>query len=74
MGVGIGELEDAGIVVSWKFGLWLTLLGFIAAAALQFVPMPSANKGDEMIGPGNVGEAQVVRFTPLPDDETEDCR
>ena len=37
MGVGIGELEDAGIVVSWKFGLWLSLLGFIAAAALQFV-------------------------------------
>ena len=46
MGVGIGELEDAGMVVSWKFGLWLTLLGLIAAAALQFVPMPSANRGD----------------------------
>ena len=54
MGVGIGELEDAGIVVSWKFGLWLSLLGFIAAAALQFVPMPFADRGDEMIGPGNV--------------------
>ena len=44
MGVGIGELEDAGIVISWKFGLWLALLGFIAAAALQFVPMPFADK------------------------------
>ena len=56
MGVGIGELEDAGIVVSWKFGLWLSLLGFIAAAALQFVPMPSADK-DEM--GGNVDVSKV---------------
>ena len=56
MGVGIGELEDAGIVVSWQFGLWLSLLGFIAAAALQFVPMPSADK-DEM--GGNVDVSKV---------------
>ena len=72
MGVGIGELEDTGIVVSWKFGLWLTLLGFIAAAASQFVPMPSANKGDEMIGPGNVDVSGVQSVKPPPADETDD--
>ena len=71
MGVGIGELEDAGIVVSWLFGLWLSLLGFIAAAALQFVPMPFADREHAM--GGNVGKAQEVWFTPLPDDEMEDC-
>ena len=57
MGVGIGELEDAGIAVSWKFGLWLSLLGFIAAAALQFVPMPFADKEHEM--GGNVDVSKV---------------
>ena len=72
MGVGIGELEDAGIVVSWKFGLWLTLLGFIAAAALQFVPMPSADRGDEMIGPGNVDVSGFQSVKPPPGDETDD--
>ena len=71
-GLGIGELEDAGIVVSWKFGLWLSLLGFIAAAALQFVPMPSANKGDEMIGPGNVDVSGFQSVKPPPGDETDD--
>ena len=40
MGVGIGELEDAGIEVNWKFGFWLSLLAFIAAIAVQFVPLP----------------------------------
>ena len=72
MGVGIGELEDAGIVVSWKFGLWLSLLGFIAAAALQFVPMPFADRGDEMIGPGNVDVSGFQSVKPPPDDETDD--
>ena len=72
MGVGIGELEDAGIVVSWKFGLWLALLGFIVAAALQFVPMPFADRGDEMIGPGNVDVSGFQSVKPPPDDETDD--
>ena len=40
MGVGIGELEDAGIEVSLKIGFWLSLLAFIAAIAVQFVPLP----------------------------------
>ena len=73
MGVGIGELEDAGIVVSWQFGLWLSLLGFIAAAALQFVPMPFADKEHAM--GGNVGKVQDWTGPTLADydDETEDC-
>ena len=73
MGVGIGELEDAGIVVSWKFGLWLALLGFIAAAALQFVPMPFADKEHAM--GGNVGKVQDWTGPSLADydDKTEDC-
>ena len=27
LGVGIGELEDAGIGISWKAGFWLSLAG-----------------------------------------------
>ena len=73
LGVGIGELEDAGIGISWKFGLWLTLLGFIAAAALQFVPTPFADKEHAM--GGNVGKVQDWTGPSLADydDETEDC-
>ena len=40
LGVGIGELEDAGIAISWKIGFWLALVGYIAAIAIQFVPLP----------------------------------
>ena len=40
LGVGIGELEEAGIKISWEFGLWLSLLALVAAAAVQFVPLP----------------------------------
>ena len=40
LGVGIGELGDAGIEISWKFGFWLALIGYIAAIVLQFVPLP----------------------------------
>ena len=40
LGVGIGELEDAGIGISWKVGLWLALVGYIAAIVIQFVPLP----------------------------------
>ena len=43
MGVSIGELEEAGIDVSIKFGLWLTLVGFMAAGVVQFVPLLSRN-------------------------------
>ena len=44
LGVGIGELEEAGLSISWEYGLWLSLLFFIAAAVLQFVPMPKTEQ------------------------------
>ena len=43
MGVGIGEFEEAGIGISWEIGLWLSLLAFIAAGAVQFVPLPDTD-------------------------------
>ena len=46
MGVGIGELEEAGVGISWKFGLWLSLLAFIGAIAVQFVPLPGTDRSD----------------------------
>ena len=42
LGVGIGEIEEAGVEINWKIGLWLTLLGYLVAIALQFVPLPFA--------------------------------
>ena len=47
MGVGIGELEEAGVGISWQFGLWLSLLAFIGAIALQFVPLPGTDRSDQ---------------------------
>ena len=47
MGVGIGELEEAGVGISWKFGLWLSLLAFIGAIAVQFVPLPGTDRSDQ---------------------------
>ncbi len=61
MGVGIGELEDAGIVVSWKFGLWLSLLGFIAAAALQFVPSRSPIRNVQWAGMSMTAKSRIGR-------------
>ena len=43
LGIGIGEIEDTGIEVSWEIGLWLAVLGYIATAAIQFVPLPFAD-------------------------------
>ena len=40
LGVGIGELEDAGIGISWKVGFWLALVAYIASVVIQFVPLP----------------------------------
>ena len=40
LGVGIGELEDAGIGISWKWGFWLSLVAYVAAIAIQFIPLP----------------------------------
>ena len=47
LGVGIGELEDAGIGISWKIGFWLSLLAYIAAIVIQFVPLPFADEPAE---------------------------
>ena len=47
LGVGIGELEDAGIGISWKVGFWLALVGYIAAIVIQFVPLPFADEPAE---------------------------
>ena len=44
LGVGIGELEEAGLSISWEYGVWLSLLAFVAAAVLQFVPMPKTEQ------------------------------
>ena len=47
LGVGIGELEEAGIKIGWEFGLWLSLLALVAAAAVQFVPLPDIDNESE---------------------------
>ena len=47
LGVGIGELEEAGVEINWKIGLWLTLLGYLASVAIQFVPLPFAEDPPE---------------------------
>ena len=44
LGVGIGELEEAGLEIGWKIGFWLSLLALVVVIVLQFIPMPSANE------------------------------
>ena len=44
LGVGIGELEEAGPEIGWKIGFWLSLLALVVVIVLQFIPMPSANE------------------------------
>ncbi len=46
-GVSIGDLEEFGIETDTKIGLWLTLLGYLAATAIQFVPLPFAEDPPE---------------------------
>ena len=47
MGVGIGELEEAGVGISWELGLWLSLLAFVAAIAVQFIPLPGTDRPEQ---------------------------
>ena len=47
LGVGIGELEDAGIDINWKMGFWLSLVANIAAIAIQFMPRSFADESAE---------------------------
>ena len=44
LGVGIGELEEAGLEIGWKIGFWLSLLALVVVIVLQFIPMPFANE------------------------------
>ena len=44
LGVGIGELEEAGLEIGWKIGFWLSLLALVVVIVLQFIPMPSGNE------------------------------
>ncbi len=44
LGVGIGELEEAGLEIGWKAGFWLSLLALVVVIILQLVPMPFANE------------------------------
>lgn len=44
LGVGIGELEEAGLEIGWKAGFWLSLLALVVVIVLQFIPMPFANE------------------------------
>lgn len=50
LGVGIGELGDAGVGISWKIGFWLSLLALILAAIFQFIPMPFADEEKAQVG------------------------
>ena len=44
LGVGIGELEEAGLEIGWKTGFLLSLLALVAVIVLQFIPMPSTTE------------------------------
>jgi len=44
LGVGIGELKEAGLEIGWKAGFWLSLLALVVVIVLQFIPMPFANE------------------------------
>ena len=47
-GVGIGELEEAGVGIGWEYGLWLTLLAFVAVVGCTPV---RAAAGHSQLGP-----------------------
>ena len=44
LGVGIGELGEAGVGIGWKIGFWLSLLALVVVIVLQFIPMPFAEE------------------------------
>ena len=47
LGVGIGELGEAGLGIGWKAGFWLSLLALVVVTVLQFIPMPFADEPAE---------------------------
>ena len=69
LGVGIGELEDAGVGIGWKIGFWLSLLALVAAVVLQFIPMPIAE--EEKPGDGSSDLSPARRDTPEMDDDPD---
>ena len=62
LGVGIGELEDAGVGIGWQIGFWLSLLALVVAVVLQLVPMPFADEEIAQSGNGDTSAGQ--RGTP----------
>ena len=46
-GASIGDLGELGLEVGWEIGLWLTLLAFIVAIVMQFVPLPDGEPASE---------------------------
>ena len=62
LGVGIGELGDAGVGIGWQIGFWLSLLALVVAVVLQLVPMPFAGEEKPQGGNGDLNPGQ--RGTP----------
>ena len=62
LGVGIGELGDAGVGIGWQIGFWLSLLALVVAVVLQLVPMPFADEEKPQGGNGDLNPGQ--RGTP----------
>ena len=70
LGVGIGELEEAGLEIGWQIGFWLSLLALVVVIVLQFIPMPFA---DEETAHGENGDVGVFHSdAPPADDNTDD--
>ena len=69
LGVGIGELGEAGLGIGWQIGFWLSLLALVVAVVLQFIPMPFA---DEETTHGENGDVSVFRSDAPPADDNPD--
>ena len=66
LGVGMGELEEAGLEIGWKAGFWLSLLALVVVIVLQFIPLPFAN---EEITHGENGDVSVFHSDAPPTDD-----
>ena len=69
LGVGIGELEEAGLEIGWQIGLWLSLLALVVVIVLQFIPMPL---DDEETAHGENGDVSVLHPDAPPTDDNPD--
>ena len=69
LGVGIGELGEAGVGIGWKIGFWLSLLALVAAIAVQFIPMPFADEEKPQDGSNDLNP--VRRDTLEMDDDPD---